>query len=207
MTDSLIARGGRRCVIIVSHLLAPLFFKKRHLKGRHFGRWGQGWLWAWRSIWTQRILGVNRAAGWPVGPMLRISNPDNIEFDQDDLHNFQTFGCYFQNPRAKIVLGKGTYIAPNVGLITQNHDPQDLDHHLDGAPIVIGPGSWIGMNAVILPGVTLGPKTIVGAGAVVTSSFPEGYCIVAGVPAKLIRKLERSEREDGAANVAVQAAP
>ncbi|MEQ1824103.1 MAG: DapH/DapD/GlmU-related protein, partial [Fimbriimonadaceae bacterium] len=52
---------------------------------------------------------------------------------------------------------------------------------------------WIGMNAVVLPGVTLGDRTVVAAGAVVTKSFPEGWCIVAGVPAKLLRSLKEPE--------------
>ena len=46
------------------------------------------------------------------------------------------------------------------------------------------------MNAVILPGVELGEKTVVGAGAVVTKSFKEGHCVIGGNPAKLIKKLE-----------------
>ena len=54
-------------------------------------------------------------------------------------------------------------------------------------------GPWIGMNSVILPGVTLGPGTVVGAGSVVTHSFPEGHCVIAGVPAKLIRNLQNEK--------------
>ena len=46
------------------------------------------------------------------------------------------------------------------------------------------------MNAMIMPGVELGPHTVVGAGAVVTKSFPEGHCVIAGNPAKLIKKIE-----------------
>ena len=46
------------------------------------------------------------------------------------------------------------------------------------------------MGAIILPGVHLGKRIIVGAGSVVTKSFPEGFCIIAGNPAKVIRKLE-----------------
>jgi len=77
-----------------------------------------------------------------------------------------------------------------VGLITQNHNPLDLDEHLPGEDIVIGDRCWIGMNCVILPGVTLGPGTVVGAGAVVTKSFPEGQCVIAGNPARLLRRLD-----------------
>jgi acetyltransferase-like isoleucine patch superfamily enzyme len=104
-------------------------------------------------------------------------------------HNFQGFGNYFQNFSGKIVVGRGTYIAPNVGIITANHDPLDLDKHLPGEDVILGEGCWIGMNSVILPGVVLGPHTIVGAGSVVTKSFIEGNCIIAGNPASVIRKL------------------
>ena len=44
---------------------------------------------------------------------------------------------------------------------------------------------------MILPGVHLGPRTVVGAGSVVTKSFPDGFCVVAGNPAKLVRKLDK----------------
>ena len=49
------------------------------------------------------------------------------------------------------------------------------------------------MNVVVLPGVELGDGTIVGAGAVVTRSFPEGECVLAGNPAKIIRTLGPGE--------------
>ena len=52
---------------------------------------------------------------------------------------------------------------------------------------------WIGMNVVILPGVHLGPRTIVGAGSVVTKSFPNGYCVIGGNPAKLIKELDKEK--------------
>ena len=51
-------------------------------------------------------------------------------------------------------------------------------------------GSTVGMGVVILPEVELGDFTIVGAGAIVTKSFPEGKCVIAGNPAKKIRDLD-----------------
>ena len=64
-------------------------------------------------------------------------------------------------------------------------------------PVVIGDYCWIGMNSLIMPGVTLGPSTIVGRGSVVTHSFPDGYVVIAGNPARVIKTLdkERVERE------------
>lgn len=53
-------------------------------------------------------------------------------------------------------------------------------------PVVIGRGADVGVNATVLPGVTVGAHSIVGAGAVVTADVPE-YAVVAGVPARVIR--------------------
>jgi len=52
----------------------------------------------------------------------------------------------------------------------------------------LGERCWIGMNSIILPGVRLGDGTIVGAGSVVTHSFPGGQVMIAGNPAKIINK-------------------
>ena len=52
------------------------------------------------------------------------------------------------------------------------------------------------MNAVLLPGTTLGDHTVVGAGAVVTKSFPDGYVVIAGNPAKVIRTLNKADCVD-----------
>ena len=86
-------------------------------------------------------------------------------------------------------MGKDVWIAQNVGLITENHDPKNPENHLEPKNIVIGDRCWIGMNAVILPGVILGNNTTVGAGSIVTHSFPNGNCVIAGNPARLIRTL------------------
>lgn len=55
----------------------------------------------------------------------------------NDLHIFQDPGIYFQAINAKIRIGEGTWIGPNVGLITSNHSPEDLEKHLPGKDIVI----------------------------------------------------------------------
>ena len=58
-----------------------------------------------------------------------------------------------------------------------------------GTPVTIGDDVWIGGNCVILPGVTIGNNVIVAAGAVVTKDVP-GNCVVAGVPARIVKNLK-----------------
>ncbi|MES2276350.1 MAG: DapH/DapD/GlmU-related protein [Bacteroidota bacterium] len=171
-------------------IFGGLFFEKKYLRGKYFDSNYQGWKWVFRSIITQKILGNNRHVKWPVSNGIAIDNPNGIYFDPDDLNNFQHFGCYYSNTNGGIItIGKGTWIAPNVGIVTTNHKIGNLSSHEPPDNVTIGLDCWIGMNAVILPGVVLGNKTIVGAGSVVTKSFPDGNCVIVGNPAKLVKKL------------------
>lgn len=90
-----------------------------------------------------------------------------------------------------IEVGDRTNLGPGVGLISANHDPADNTRWLPADPIRLGKDCWLGMNAIILPGVQLGDRTVVGAGSVVTKSFADGYCVIAGNPARLLRLLPR----------------
>lgn len=178
---------------ILGHMYALQRYDKQYLKGRWFegklnGMFSTGWMWVCTDARECRRLKVNQNVPWPVSAQIRVVRPENITFHPDDLNNFQGVGNYFQ-AIGPIQIGRGSYIASNVGIITANHNPGDLDGHLPAKAVTIGKACWIGMNSVILPGVTLGDHTIVGAGSVVTKSFPEGYCVVAGNPAKPIRSL------------------
>ena len=178
------------------HFFALFFYDRKYLRGRWFrgkmkGLCAPGWRWVTHNAVSRIFLGDNKDARFPVNQKCRVLCPENIEFDPDDLNNFQSFGIYYQ-AIGKIHIGKGTYIAPNVGLITSNHNPSDLDNHLPAKSIKLGNSCWIGINSVILPGVVLGNNTIVGAGSVVTKSFEDGNCIIAGNPAKIIRVLNDS---------------
>jgi acetyltransferase-like isoleucine patch superfamily enzyme len=184
----------RRCNIykylkLPALLFLRLFFDRAYLVGRHYEDGLIGFTWALSAAWQRNILRLAPKLPFPASSRAWVTNGLNIEFHPDDLNNFQSPGIYFQNFKGKIFIGKGTYIAPNVGIITANHDPHDLKSHKEGRDVVIGCNCWIGMGSIILPGVIIGDKTIVGAGAVVTKSFIEGNCVVAGNPAKLVKKL------------------
>lgn len=76
-----------------------------------------------------------------------------------------------------------------MAILSGNHDLYD-QRKTNAKPIKIGDYSWIGFGARVMAGVELGPRTIVASNAVVTKSFPEGNCVLAGVPAKKIKDLE-----------------
>ena len=182
------------------HILGYIYYDKKYLTGRWFrgkckGINAQGWKWVTLDIFSRRGIGGNPNAKYPISPLCHVVNPENIEFHPDDLNNFQSFGIYYQ-AIGRIEIGKGTYIGPNVGLITANHDYADLDRHLQPEDIVLGCKCWIGMNSVILPGVTLGDNTVVGAGSVVTKSFVFGNCVIAGNPAKVIKYLNNDNKDN-----------
>jgi acetyltransferase-like isoleucine patch superfamily enzyme len=175
--------------IIIHRYTFGLFYDAKYLKGRWFDNNREGWSMVRRSFFTQKIIGINRHIPWVCQGTILVTNPKGIFFDVDDLNIFQGFGKYFQCTKGNIYIGKGTYIAVNVGIITANHNFYNLDEHSEGKDVVIGKQCWLGMNVVILPGVMLGDRTIVGAGSVVTKSFPEGQCVIAGNPARIIRAL------------------
>lgn len=170
------------------------YTRNRWFEGKFDGMCSRGWKWIVDCARGGKALGNITQAPWPVDPRTNIVHASNIEFDYDDLNIFQSPGCYFQ-AHGKIVIGKGTWIAPNVGLITSNHNLKDLNLHSPPKDIIIGENCWIGMNSMVLPGVNLGSHTVVGAGSVVTHSFPEGDCVIAGNPARVIRKGVKGERE------------
>lgn len=173
-------------------LFFSLFYNRKYLTGYYFETKRQGWLWAYKGL-IGKMVGQNTKIPWPVNPSTIISNSRNIIFDINDLHLFQTPGCYWQNIKGKIIVGKGCYVAQNVGLITTNHNLYNLSKHTEGKDIILGRECWIGMNSIILPGVSLGDHTIVAAGSVVTKSFTQGYCVIGGNPAKIIKELNIEE--------------
>lgn len=88
--------------------------------------------------------------------------------------------------KARITIGNGVRIAPNVSLCAAGHDPDDPNLADIASPITVGDGAWLGAGCTLLPGACIGPGAVVAAGAVVRGEVPAG-AIVAGVPARLVR--------------------
>ncbi len=86
-----------------------------------------------------------------------------------------------------ITIDDGVMIGPNVRIVTDNHDFKDR-MILRCKPVHIGKNAWIGVGAIILPGVTVGGNAVIAAGAVVTKDV-EPNTIVGGNPAKFIKRI------------------
>lgn len=105
-------------------------------------------------------------------------------------HTFANFGLVALDV-AEITIGDHVQIGPNVQLLTPTH-PLDPALRRDGweaaEPISIGHNVWLGGGAIVLPGVSIGADTVVGAGAVVPRDLPSGVVAV-GNPARVVRQL------------------
>lgn len=139
------------------------------------------------TLLAQKVLGINRGAYWPVHPSSVVNNWQNIVIGVETSPGLMP-GCYIQGSGG-IVIGDYTQIAPGVGIISGNHALTD-NRVTVAKRVEIGAYCWLGMHSGVLPGVKLGDFTVVGAGAVVTKSFPEGYVVLAGNPAKPIKTLD-----------------
>ncbi|MGI6176208.1 MAG: sugar O-acetyltransferase [Christensenellales bacterium] len=122
-----------------------------------------------------------------IEPDFRCDYGFNIHVEDDFYANFD---CVILDV-AQVHIGKNCFMAPQVGIYTATHPlaHTQRDMGLESAkPVRIGESCWIGGHAVILPGVTLGDRVVVGAGAVVTKSFGDDV-VIAGNPARVIKRL------------------
>jgi acetyltransferase-like isoleucine patch superfamily enzyme len=91
-----------------------------------------------------------------------------------------------------IEIGKWTMVAALATIFDTNFHHIEPQADIVTAPVVIGDNVWIGLQAIILPGVTIGRDTVVGAGSVVVSSLPAGV-LAAGNPARIKRQLRQQD--------------
>ena len=106
-------------------------------------------------------------------------------------------GCHIYEPRAGLTIGDHCMIGGGVLICGVNHGSAAADVPMrhqaaEAKPITIGRDVWIGMGAILLPGVTLGDGSIVSAGAVVTSDVAAGT-VVSGIPARLVKTRQRKD--------------
>ena len=140
---------------------------------------------------TQIVRRINYGPYWPVHPTSLVSGWKNIYCGIETSPGYSP-GNYISAYHGKIFVGDYTQIAPNVGIIAANHQLTD-NRNYEVKDVKIGKYCWIGMGAIVLPGVELGDYTIVAAGAIVTKPFPEGFQVIGGNPAKVLKKINPDE--------------
>ncbi|MCD4781950.1 MAG: acyltransferase [Candidatus Omnitrophica bacterium] len=166
--------------------------------------------------WQYRRAKLCQRYGCVIEPGSRIKFPENILLAEDiKIGSGVLIHCGDRRvhpERANIIIKKNSYIGPNsilfgdgeieigahceiapgVVITSRQHTFDRIDIPIRHQPssfakIVIENDVWIGCNASILPGVTIGKSSIIGAGAVVTRDIP-AYSIAMGIPAKVIRQ-------------------
>lgn len=145
----------------------------------------------------RRLLAACRACGRDVqlAEPWSIANPEQLSLG--DGVEINAFCQIFAG--AGVTIGAGTLISSHCAISSVTHplqhparrgvlaspDPAESLHR----PVTIGRNVWLGMGAIILPGVRIGDHAVVGAGAVVTADVPE-KTVVTGVPARVRRRWE-----------------
>ena len=136
----------------------------------------------WRLLWF-RMFGGKAGRGVSLGARSKIDFPWNIS-----IGSFSSIadGALVRALR-EIKIGRNVCISEDAKILTGSHDVSSP--HFDSVlkPVAIGDSVWIAMNAIIMPGVTIGEGAVVAAGAVVTKDV-EPWTVVAGIPAKVVKK-------------------
>ena len=127
-----------------------------------------------------------------IEPDFRCEFGKNISIGDDVYINF---GCVILDC-GPVTIGNQVLIGPNVGIYDASH-ALDAQERMDGAlipgKISIGNRVWIGGGTIILPGVTIGDDTVIGAGSIVTHDIPSGVVAV-GNPCRVLRKLTEKDK-------------
>ena len=127
-----------------------------------------------------------------IEPDFRCEFGKNISIGDDVYINF---GCVILDC-GPVTIGNQVLIGPNVGIYDANH-ALNAQERMDGAlipgKIRIGNRVWIGGGTIILPGVTIGDDTVIGAGSIVTHDIPSGVVAV-GNPCRVLRKLTEKDK-------------
>lgn len=124
--------------------------------------------------------------GTVIKPPFVIDFGDNLYIGAGTFINFNLTALDV----AEIRIGEGCMLGPNVQLYTAIHPVPPVpraDLLEAGAPITLGRNVWVGGGAIILPGVSIGENSVIGAGAVVTGDIPAN-CVAVGNPARVIRE-------------------
>jgi maltose O-acetyltransferase len=147
-----------------------------------------------RRALLEQLLGTGGDSAW-IQPPFFCDYGSNIRLGQKVYFNFN---CVVLDV-CQVSIGEFTMFGPAVQIYTASHplDAAERRHAEYGKPIEIGADCWIGGGAIILPGVKIGCKSVIGAGSVVTRDVPDGV-VAAGNPCRVLRAIaEPAIADDG----------
>lgn len=144
---------------------------------------------AWISIGEATLIGpqVSLSAGLPGEPLDPAAPPIVVIGDRCNIGRGSSV-----NGRLHIVVEDDVTTGPDVYITDHNHRYDDLElpiarQWVNEAPVRIGAGSWLATGVVVLPGADIGRHVTVAANSVVRGTIPD-HCVIAGVPAKIVRR-------------------
>ena len=166
-----------------------------------------------RPRWYVRLLAPlyqHRGRGSEIYHSVRMDTPPYRRFSLGQKSVVESYSC-INNAVGDVIIGDYTRVglhntiigpvtignhvnlAQGITVTALNHNFSEADKRIDEqgvstGQVVIGDDVWIGANAVVLPNVSIGRHCVIAAGAVVTKDVPDG-CVVAGIPAKIIKRL------------------
>lgn len=143
-------------------------------------------------IWFQQIKipGISKSA--EIRPYCTILGTKNVEIGERVIIPPGTLlSTHPGNLTSKIIIEDDVLFGPNVSIYssTHNYDNTDIpikDQGYTSKEVILKKGCWLGVNTVIMPGITVGKNAVVGANSVVTKNVPD-YAVVVGAPAKIIK--------------------
>jgi maltose O-acetyltransferase len=140
---------------------------------------------------TRELFGAGGETVW-MQPPFYCDYGTNIELGERVFFNFN---CIVLDV-CKVTIGSFTLFGPAVQILTPVHPMNAALRRKQefGKPITIGEDVWVGGGALILPGVTIGSRTVIGAGSVVTRDVPDDV-FAAGNPCRVIRPVEPTDRQ------------
>ena len=165
-----------------------------------------------RPRWYVRLLAPlyqHRGRGSKIYHSVRMDTPPYRRFSLGQKSVVESYSC-INNAVGDVIIGDYTRVglhntiigpvtignhvnlAQGITVTALNHNFSEADKRIDEqgvstGQVVIGDDVWIGANAVVLPNVSIGRHCVIAAGAVVTKDVPDG-CVVAGIPAKIIKR-------------------
>ncbi len=167
-------------------------------RGRRFGRMGAGacLLFPQGALYNEHLIHIGRRRSSARAPPSRRAWRPGQEMPTDPVVSIGSRCLIGRGSHIvghwEIVIGDDIQTGPYVYITDQNHTYEDPVEPIGRqwpteAPVRIGSGSWLGANAVILPGAQIGEHVVVAAGAVVRGEVPD-RCVVAGVPARVVKR-------------------